>query len=406
VLQRVVEDDPRPIREVIPEMPQWLCEIIAKLQDKKPEDRFQSARELADVLADCEAQLKAYDKLKNFSRIPPSKPAAGRSGRWKWVALAALLLPVFALMLTEIVGATHWFQNQHPMPDRLKNVEGQREGRKRQEDKELPSDFTNTLGMKFKLIPSGKFRMGSSQEEIDHFLGMSSGDDVLKLMLQSEGPEHEVEITKPFYMGTTEITVGQFWQFIEASPKYDVGDDRWKEPGFYQSDDYPVVWVSWQNAVDFCNWLSKKEGRTYHLPTEAEWEYGCRAGETGTRYSYGDDDAQLEDYAWFHHHSGAGTRRVGEKKPNAWGLYDMHGNVFELCQDWHDLNYYKSSTVKDPMGPAGTSRVTRGGGWNYQLVFCRTAFRSWVQPDERRDCIGFRVLLVAPPDGLRLSGRM
>jgi formylglycine-generating enzyme required for sulfatase activity len=255
--------------------------------------------------------------------------------------------------------------------------------------------------MKFKLIPAGKFQMGSSPQEIDHQLSMSSGDDVLKGMIKGEGPAHEVEITRPFSMGTTEVTVGQFRQFLTANPKYSVGDDRWNEPGFPQSDDHPVVFVTWPNAVSFCAWLSEKEGKTYRLPTEAEWEYCCRAGTIGARYCYGDDEAQLEDYAWIDQRSGGGTRPVGEKKPNAWGLHDMHGNVFELCRDWHDLNYYASSPVKDPACTSGNYRVTRGGGWNYSRTFCRSAFRSWVGEDQRRDCIGFRVVLVTPPDATR-----
>jgi formylglycine-generating enzyme required for sulfatase activity len=252
--------------------------------------------------------------------------------------------------------------------------------------------------MRFKLIPAGRFVMGSSRDEIDRALGMSAGDEVLKLMLQSEGPEHDVEITKPFYMGTTEVTVGQFRKFVAANRKYGVGDDRWREPGFPQSDEHPVVWVSWQNAIDFCNWLTDKEGKKYRLPTEAEWEYSCRAGKPNARFGYGNDDAELESYAWFDYHSGNGTHRVGDKQPNAWGLYDMHGNVFEWCQDWHGLDHYKSSVAKDPIGSSGTTRVTRGGGWSYPLVYCRTAFRSWLDPAERRECVGFRVVLGAPPD--------
>jgi len=391
-----VEDDPRPIRELIPEMPPWLCEIIAKLQDKKPENRFQSARELADILADCEARFRADPNLKDLPSIAPRKPTARRPGRWRGIAAAALLLPGLALTLPEIARVAGWRGSQRPTFNRPAKVVAQGGRPDHPEDKGLPTDFTNTLGMKFRLIPAGRFMMGSSPEEIDRSVGMASGDEVLVRMLQSEGPEHEVTITQPFYMGTTEITVAQFQRFIDANPNYDVDDDRWKEPGFSQDDDHPVVWVSWQNAVDFCDWLSRKEGKIYRLPTEAEWEYCCRAGKPGTRYGHGDDDTQLEDYAWFQHDSGGGTHRVREKKPNAWGLYDMHGNAFEFCQDWHGLDYYKNSETKDPTGPVGTSRVTRGGGWNYSPLFCRAAFRSWITPNERRDCVGFRILLVAP----------
>lgn len=400
VLKRVVEDDPRPIREVIPEMPQWLCDIIAKLQSKKPGDRFQSAREVADVLADCEAQLEANSQLLDFSRIPKMNRAGGTSSRWRWLAPAVVIVPLLGLTVSESTGVTRWLRYSIPAARSPKRAARERELPEGPKKEQPRTDFTNTLGMKFKLVPAGKFTMGSSQEEIARLVGMASGDEVLRGMIRSEGPAHEVEITQPFYMGTTEVTVGQFRKFVAANPAYSVGDERWNDPGFPQSDDFPVVWVSWQNAVDFCTWLSATERRKYRLPTEAEWEYSCRAGKTGARYCYGDVDIELEDFAWFDNHSGGGTRRVGEKKPNAYGLYDMHGNVFEFCQDWHGLNYYQNGAVKDPTGPEGTTRVTRGGGWNYPLLFCRSAFRSWAEPYDRRDCIGFRVLLVAPAGGV------
>jgi formylglycine-generating enzyme required for sulfatase activity len=257
--------------------------------------------------------------------------------------------------------------------------------------------------MKFKLIPAGTFTMGSSQEEIDHFVG-TVRDEGYKRMLQAEGPEHVVEITKPFYMGTTEVTVGQFRRFVEANPQYEDLYVRWKEPGFAQTDNHPVVWVSWYNAFDFCKWLSEKEGQVYRLPTEAEWEYCCRAGTSGTRYCYGDDEAQLENYAWYVYQA-RGTRRVGRKKPNDWGLYDMHGNVWEWCQDRYDPDYYKQSAVKDPTGPDDSLTVVqRGGSWDLGSMHCRSAFRSFCSRGELREHRGFRVLLVAPAGGRRKEG--
>src|SRR5579871_2633830 len=130
--------------------------------------------------------------------------------------------------------------------------------------------------------------------------------------MPAEGPEHKVEITQPFYMGATHVTVGQFRQFVEEEG-YPV-DVRWRNPGYEQTDNHPVIFVSWNSAVAFCNWLSRKEGKTCRLPTEAEWEYCCRAGKSGTRYCFGDDDAQLEDYAWYDKNSGGGTHPVGKKK--------------------------------------------------------------------------------------------
>ena len=210
-----------------------------------------------------------------------------------------------------------------------------------------------------------------------------------------------MEITRPFYLGATNVTVGQFRQFVDEAG-YQVGDGRWRNPGFDQTDQHPVVFVSWNNAVDFCNWLSKKEGKAYRLPTEAEWEYSCRAGKAGSRYCFGDDEAQLEDYAWYNKNSGGGTHPVGKKKPNDWGLYDMHGNAWGWCQDNYDPNYYKTSPPKDPPGPgAGGGRVARGGSWPFPPVYSRSAFRGYLPPDMRFNCGGFRVLLVSPPGGVQ-----
>jgi formylglycine-generating enzyme required for sulfatase activity len=267
--------------------------------------------------------------------------------------------------------------------------------------------------MKFKLIPAGKFTMGSRREEIDRCLNeFREGSDKFLVLrkrhsgafekerLPAEGPEHEVEITQPFYLGITEVTVGQFRQFVQEK-QYDVGADDWKKPGFGSVDDYPVVFVSWYNAVDFCRWLRAKEGKTYRLPTEAEREYCCRAGRAGTRYCFGDADERLHIHAWYKDNSDDRAHRVGRLNPNAWGLHDMHGNAWEWCQDNYDPNYYRNSPVKDPPGGTGTERSVRGGSWAWSPEFCRCAFRQFVAPGQRYSDLGFRVLLVAPPDGVR-----
>jgi formylglycine-generating enzyme required for sulfatase activity len=265
-----------------------------------------------------------------------------------------------------------------------------------------PADHTNTLGMKFKLIPAGKFTMGSGQQEIDRCLELPGNGEYHKDLLRAEGPEHQVEITRPFYLGTTKVTVGQFRQFLEANPTYNVGDERWKAPGFSQSDNHPVVWVSWINAADFCVWLSAKEGKLYRLPTEAEWEYSCRAGKSGTRYCYGDDEEQLDSYAWYAKNAEGRTHPVASRKPNPWGFYDMHGHAWEWCKDYYDSNYYRSSPVKDPMGPsAGIDRVGRGGAFDRPAAFCRSAVRGHVIPEFRNSDLSFRVLLIVPPGGDR-----
>ncbi len=501
VLMRVAEDTPRPIREIIPETPQWLCDIIAKLHAKNPDDRYQSAREVADVLADCEAQLKANAKLKDYSRIPRgesqrSRPRPRFHSRPLAAAAALLLLLFGGLGFTEATGVTDFrgtvirlfapegtlvvevddpgvsikidesdivITGAGAKEIRLKpgryTVEASKDGklvtrklvtvttngkevvrisqeakpialsspeetpevkaakaaaaraaadaaakaRARQEAaaKQLGVEIetTNSIGMKLRLIPAGTFTMGSSKEEIDHSLRFGAAWDRDTGSYQSESPEHQVEITRPFYLATTEVTVGQFRQFVE-SKGYRGAGDRWRDPGFDQTDNQPVVYVSWDAAVDLCKWLSEKEGQTYRLPTEAEWEYCCRAGKSGTRYCYGDDDARLEDYAWYEKNSGGGTHPVGKKRPNDWGLHDMHGNAGEWCQDYYGQNYYKRSPVKDPIGPdVGGMRVRRGGTYNHHALSCRTAFRPSYPGDGA--CDGFRVLLVLPSGGIR-----
>ena len=223
---------------------------------------------------------------------------------------------------------------------------------------ELPS-FTNTLDMTFKEIPAGTFMMGSPEEEIGR-------DD--------DETQHPVTISKAFYMQTTEVTQGQ-WKEV-------MGTEPWKGKSYVkEGPNYAASYVSWDDAVAYCEKLSEKESVTYRLPTEAEWEYACRA-ETKTTWSFGDDEASLGDYAW--HDKNAWdigekyAHQVGLKKPNAFGLYDMHGNVYEWCHDYYEADYYKQSPEKDPTGPtSGSFRVLRGGSWNRVTRNARSAFRGW-----------------------------
>src|SRR5262249_19438683 len=134
----------------------------------------------------------------------------------------------------------------------------------------------------------------------------------------------------------------------------------WRNPGFEQAEDEPVVCVSWNDARDYCDWLSLKENKHYSLPSEAQWEYACRAG-TRTTFSFGEDERQLPDHVWYDENSGRRTHPVGQKKPNAWGLRDMHGHVWQWTADWHSTRYYLTARADDPPGPnAGVVRVLRG----------------------------------------------
>jgi formylglycine-generating enzyme required for sulfatase activity len=164
---------------------------------------------------------------------------------------------------------------------------------------------------------------------------------------------------------------------------------------------YPVEQVSWEDAVEFCKKLSdlpeeKAAGRVYRLPTEAEWEYACRAG-SKTAYSFGESSESLGDYTYFQGNSNGQTHPVGEKKANAWGLHDMHGNVWEWCSDWY--GEYPKGAVSDPVGPReGSCRVLRGGSWYGGAALCRSAYRYWLIPSYRLDDFGFRVAL--SPSGI------
>jgi formylglycine-generating enzyme required for sulfatase activity len=220
--------------------------------------------------------------------------------------------------------------------------------------------------MEFVLIPAGEFEMGSPSDE----QGRES----------YEGPVHHVNLEKAFHMCKYEVTQKQ-WRAI-------MGDN----PSHFKGDDLPVEAVSWNDVQEFIKKLNDKEGTDkYRLPSEAEWEYACRAGTT-TRYSFGDSESKLGDYAWYTDNSDRKTHPVGQKKPNSWGLYDMHGNVWEWVQDsWH-YGYDGAPADGSVWGRDEPYRVFRGGGWGYDAGDCRSAFRRCGDPRIRRDDLGFRIL--------------
>jgi len=233
---------------------------------------------------------------------------------------------------------------------------------------ELP-ESADSIGMEFKMIPAGDFLMGSPQTETRR---------------NEDEFQHRVRITKPFKMCVHEVTQAQYEQVM--------GNNR----SMFKGAEHPVEAVNWVDAVEFCRRLSelpaeKAAGNIYRLPTEAQWEYACRAGTT-TQFSFGDDEADLGDYAWYAENSANKTHPVGSKLPNAWGLYDMHGNVWEWCLDWYgDM---PSGSLTDPTGPtSGRSRVRRGGSWSHDAGDCRSALRVNYGPAIRRGNIGFRVSL-------------
>ncbi len=269
-------------------------------------------------------------------------------------------------------------------------------------------DFTPTpipTPSNFVFIPAGNFLMGSPQDEMCH--------------MWMEYPEHSVSLTQGFYMQQTEVTQSEYMMFFDSNPSRFTGSDL------------PVDQVTWQAAIVYCNRLSVASGLTpcyyldeafttiyetlygtyvrpywdrsadgFRLPTEAEWEYACRAGTT-TPYNNGQtntgcgEDANLNPLAWYYYNSNNQTHPVGMKQPNNWNLYDMHGNLKEWCWDYFDFQYYSESPPVDPLGPEFVEneyRSLRGGGWNCGAGDCRSADRDYRTPNVRNPSIGFRIV--------------
>ena len=226
--------------------------------------------------------------------------------------------------------------------------------------------------MEFTPIQAGTFRMGQ-------------GD------IAAAAPEHDVTITRDFCLGTYEVTQAQ-WRAVMGEPPAGLGFDAC--PGEV-GDNCPVEQVSWNDVQLFIAALNAAEGTTaYRLPTEAEWEYAARAGTT-TEWSWGSNGGDAGAYAWYTLNSSGATHPVGQKAPNPWGLYDVHGNVREWVQDWYAADYYSSSPVTDPTGPAtgsGSGRVIRGGSWDDVAVDLRSASRFGASPVSSDHTIGFRLV--------------
>ena len=248
--------------------------------------------------------------------------------------------------------------------------------------------FTNIIGMKLVLIPKGKLMMGSPPDE------KGSEEDERR---------HEVTISRDYHLGIHEVTQAQYKKIMGKNPSHFQGDavaERHPETNRVvkevDSANHPVEQVSWEDAVEFCQRLSalpeeKKAGRVYRLPSEAEWEYACRAG-SQMAYSFGSDEKSLVNFGWYDSNSKGMTHAVGLKKANAWGLYDMHGNDFEWCADWY--GEYPKAYATDPRGPEdGWARALRGGSWFDGAVDCRSALRGWKVRSLLDRTIGFRVAL-------------
>jgi len=271
---------------------------------------------------------------------------------------------------------------------------------------QVPVEMTNSIGMKFVLIPPGEFDMGTAAAQVERELeeGRQPQFRVEQFYIErvsAEAPQHRVKITRPFYLAVCEVTQGEYEQIISANPSaFCATGTASKKVAGKDTRRHPVEVVSWPEAGTFAQRLSALPAETsaqrgYRLPTEAEWECACRAGTT-TRWSCGDDEATLLDYAWFKENSDGVSHPVGEKKPNPWGLFDMHGNVWEWCSDRYTTNYYSQATLTDPQGPPleDAYRVVRGAGWDRHALGCRSAYRGigGAKPwPIRNNFIGFRL---------------
>lgn len=385
MLKCVKEDAARSIRIDRPELPAWFEDLIAKLHAKQPGERFQSAQEVADVLAKHLAGVRALGSA--YMAASPRRSQA----RWLMIAPIAAALALFVGWLASGFGASELRVKEGvAAPAASLLAVAPFDANQAQHYQEVWSqrlssrvEHVNSIGMKMRLLPPGEFGV------VGEFA-------------------HVVRISEPFYMGATEVTVAEYRAFVEATD-YKTGAERdplggkvwnssqrrvdqrpdinWRNLTFAQTDSSPVCCLTWQDAVAFCEWLSQREGKRYRLPTEAEWDYACRAGTT-TPYHFGavPDVTQMNVGM-------RGTMSVGTFSPNAFGLADMHGNVYEWCLD--APRSYEAGLAIDPRGPdEGPTRVLRGGCYSSGLsIVTRSDRRGYADADHAYAGIGFRVVL-------------
>lgn len=341
------------------------------------EEEFKRIKEAYEVLSDPVRRAR-FDATRSHASTPPPRweqpPEAGGSrsensqartasrgtvGRASPVLRWAILLIIGVLVSKQV---WNWGTSRGVWLEADKAIGEMKFGSVAHAGK----DFRNALGMDMVWVSPGKFLMGDAD---------GKGDP-------DEKPVREVRLTRGFYFGASEVTQGQWRELMGSNPSEFVGDDL------------PVEGVSWDKAAACCVKLTEKEwaagtlpaGYEYGLPTEAQWEYGCRAG-TGADYA-----GNLDEMGWYSGNSGRKTHPVKGKQRNAWGLYDMHGNVWEWCADWYGP--YEGLSTTDPTGAAtGTYRVSRGGGWGLDAGYCRSALRNWNRPGNCSASIGFRVAL-------------
>lgn len=549
VLRRVCDDEPRSIREINPEIPEWLVSIINKLLAKKPQDRFQTSAEVAELLSQCLAWVQQPDGPRPASIPRPAnrRNRLGRSVAWLVSAVLvaglmswAMLRPTPRLILMDqasiefdasdcrdaraeflgnhnnlltltgvgqgdVPAGIYRFEIHEPPGYVVTNVKARRtsvwmptvettstlpngtwklqrgdqlqvwvllreksveptpieprrtenspdepsnvplatalpdgsggttrlqmlvvpftaeQARAQQSEwaeyLEVPIDYTDRLGMAMRLLTPTRFNMGNSFDEVNYLLEdlkQKNADEYTMFAVRSSAPRHRVQLEAPFYIGKYEVTVAQFRQFVEETgyvstlENLDPPRFQWQQFVGEDPEKSPVCGVSWDDAKAFCEWLSRREGVHYDLPTEAQWEYACRAGDEG-RWCFGNNPAQLDQYAVFDQREASVPLPIGTKEPNAFGLYDLHGNVEEWCFDWHMVDFYKTSPEANPVSngrptdPAA-GRVTRGGTWSGPAWRTRSAIRMYDFPAIPAFPRGFRVVITGDLKPLSKSG--
>ena len=372
-----------------------LDRVFSKLIAKKPKDRYQSMAEVIDDFQMLRISSENMPEATSTTLRTPVRFLSGSSAIIATGGVAAIVAGFIAFFSNQVSSGflASVFSTTHvtPLSDDTKSaIKDTSVGLGVLRDSlahETPSfsgiSQSNSIGMEFVEIPAGNFLLGSPTSEPGRSLN------------ETQVP---VSLTQKFWLGKYEVTQGQ-WKKV-------MGSQPWKDNnGIEIDDDYPAVFVSWEDATQFCKTLTtvERENGTlsadelYRLPTEAQWEFACRAGTT-TAFSFGDDVSVLGDYAWFQENNSGSAHKIGEKKPNPAGLYDMHGNVHEWCSDWSD--WLQSQRQRqggiDPAGAShGFYRVIAGGGWRYAAFGCRSAFRTPAIPLGNNNDLGFRVALVS-----------
>lgn len=369
-----------------PDVSQQLSDIVERMCAKKPEDRWPDCDSILRALPTSVESGSLSKLAANCDQLAAARPVrfadeehvddrvkASLGFRFEWSVAVAICI-VAILSISTLL--PNLLQESGKEPNTLTG--------------EAKSSLTNSVGMQFVWISPGEFDMGSSftADELSKFAWDSHPRDYFKKDL----PLHRVEVSKGFYLGTTEVTQKQWFDVMETTPWVGENKKQVKLGG-----KYPASYITWQDAVNFCERLSRLEGKRYRLPTEAEWEYACRA-DTTTRFSFG--NASVVSNVWLIDNTRDGeqgyAQLVAQHPANAFGLYDMHGNVHEWCSDWFAEDYYSTSPTVDPTGPeSGTHRIVRGGCFD-NSEWWTTSFNRWRHPPESQWAInGFRVLLEA-----------